>query len=101
MIIAGDIGGTKTNVALFEPSGADIGRPLAQQSFRSAGYDSLEDILREFVAAHRDVRLTRACFGVAGPVVRGRIEATNLAWKMHDVKVAEAIGVPKVHLIND
>jgi len=101
MIIAGDIGGTKTNVALFEPSGGGVGPPLAQQSFPSAQYDSLEEILREFVAANRGARITRACFGVAGPVVRGRIDATNLAWKVHDVKLAEAVGVPKAHLIND
>jgi glucokinase len=101
MIIAGDIGGTKTNVALFEPSGGEVGRPLAQQSFRSAHYGSLEDILREFVAAHRPVPITSACFGVAGPVLRGRIDATNLAWKVHDVKLAEAVGVPAAHLIND
>ncbi|HLM58012.1 MAG TPA: glucokinase [Pyrinomonadaceae bacterium] len=101
MIIAGDIGGTKTNVALFEPSGGEVGRPLAQRSFPSALYGSLEDILREFVAAHKEAPITHACFGVAGPVVRGRIEATNLAWTVHDVKLAEAVGVPAVHLIND
>jgi glucokinase len=101
MIIAGDIGGTKTNVALFDPSGGEVGRPVAERSYPSARYGSLEDILREFVAAHRGAPITQACFGVAGPVVRGRIDATNLAWKVHDVKLAEAVGVPRVHLIND
>ncbi|MFL6332213.1 MAG: glucokinase [Pyrinomonadaceae bacterium] len=101
MIIAGDIGGTKTNVALFEVGGGKVGPPLAQDSYPSARYDSLEDILREFVRQHRPERLTHACFGVAGPVVRGHIDATNLAWKVHDVKLAEAIGVPAVRLIND
>ncbi len=101
MIIAGDIGGTKTNVALFEPDDGGVGKPLAQQSFPSARYGSLEDILREFVGQHGQARITHACFGVAGPVVRGHIDATNLAWKVHDVRLAEAIGVPSVRLIND
>jgi glucokinase len=101
MIIAGDIGGTKTNVALFEAGRGGVGAPLALDSFPSARFDSLEDILTEFVRRHPQARITHACFGVAGPVVRGRIDATNLAWKVHDEKLAEAIGVPSVLLIND
>ncbi len=73
MIIAGDIGGTKTNVALFKAEGARVGRPVVQQSFPSGRYDSLEAIVGEFVAAQKPDRLTHACFGVAGPVVRGRV----------------------------
>jgi glucokinase len=101
MIIAGDIGGTKTNVALFEDGAGRVGSPLALDSFPSARYDSLEDILKEFVGRHPQARITHACFGVAGPVVRGHIDATNLAWKVHDVKLAEAIRIPSVRLIND
>jgi glucokinase len=101
MIIAGDIGGTKTNVALFEAGQGVVGSPLAQQSYPSARYGSLEEILTDFVRQHPRARITHACFGVAGPVVRGHIDATNLAWKVHDVKLAEAIGVPSVRLIND
>jgi glucokinase len=101
MIIAGDIGGTKTNVALFEVGAGRLGQPLAQQSYPSGRYDSLEAILKDFVQRHRPASITHACFGVAGPVVRGRIDATNLAWKVYDVKLAEAIGVSEVRLIND
>lgn len=101
MIIAGDIGGTKTNVALFEAGAGGVGRPLAQNSFPSARYGSLEDILTEFVRHHSQARLTHACFGVAGPVVRGHVDATNLTWEVYDFKLAEAIGLPSVRLIND
>ncbi|MCA1621046.1 MAG: glucokinase [Acidobacteria bacterium] len=101
MIIAGDIGGTKTNVALFEAEGARVGRPVVQQSFPSGRYDSLEDILREFVAAQRPGAITHACFGVAGPVVRGRAEGTNLAWTMSEETIAASLGLPRVLLIND
>jgi glucokinase len=101
MIIAGDIGGTKTNVALFEPGGVEVGRPVVQQSFPSGRYPSLEAILTEFVEAHSPLRITHACFGVAGPVVGGRVEATNLVWTVSDRKLAEALRIPSVRLIND
>jgi glucokinase len=101
MIIAGDIGGTKTNVALFEDDSDRLTRVVVEQSFPSASYDSLEAILAEFVAAHRPERITHACFGVAGPVVGGRVEATNLVWKVSDEKLAEALGLPTVRLVND
>ncbi|MET0625573.1 MAG: glucokinase [Pyrinomonadaceae bacterium] len=101
MIIAGDIGGTKTNVALFEAEGARVGRPVVQQSFPSGRYDSLEAILREFVTAQQPDRLTHACFGVAGPVVRGRAEGTNLPWTMGEEAIADSLGLPRVLLIND
>ena len=100
MIIAGDIGGTKTNVALFE-GGDRLGRIVVQQSFPSGKYDSLEAILAEFVRLHRPETITHACFGVAGPVVGGRVEATNLVWTVSDEKLAATLGVPAVLLIND
>jgi glucokinase len=101
MIIAGDIGGTKTNVALFEARGRELGRIVVQQSFPSGGYNSLEAILADFVAAHKPDAVTGACFGVAGPVVRGRVEATNLAWKVSDESLARALNLQSVQLIND
>src|SRR3954471_24562881 len=101
MIIAGDIGGTKTNVALFETRGRELGRIVVQQSFPSGGYNSLEAILEDFVAAHKPDAVTGACFGVAGPVVRGRVEATNLAWKVSDESLARALNLHSVQLIND
>ena len=101
MIIAGDIGGTKTNVALFEARDRQLGRIVVQQSFPSGGYDSLEAILADFVAAQRPDVINGACFGVAGPVVRGRVEATNLAWKVSDESLARSLKIDHVHLIND
>jgi glucokinase len=102
MIIAGDIGGTKTNVALFEAEGDRPGQIAVQQSFPSGKYDSLEKILGEFLAAHKpEQQITHACFGVAGPVVAGRVETPNLAWKVSAETLAQTIGVPFVGLIND
>src|ERR1044072_4007083 len=101
MIIAGDIGGTKTNVALFGAHDRELGRVVVQQSFPSGGYDSLEAILADFAAAHKPDVITGACCGVAGPVVRGRVEATNLAWKVSDESLARALRLQHVQLVND
>lgn len=100
MIIAGDIGGTKTNVALFESEGLRLDRIIAQRSYPSGKYGSLEDILREFMA-ELSPRVTHACFGVAGPVKEGRVEATNLAWDVSAESLAETLGVRRLTLIND
>jgi glucokinase len=100
MILAGDIGGTKTNVALFEPDAQKLGAPINQKSFPSKQYDSLDAIVGEYIAANpADVQFS--CFGIAGPVVGGRVETPNLAWVVDSEKLAGTIGVARVDLIND
>lgn len=101
MILAGDIGGTKTNVALLETDGRSVGAVVAQQKFPSADYDSLEKIVAEFLAAERSPALTHACFGVAGPVVDGRVDATNLKWDVSAEALAGLLGIHRVSIIND
>jgi glucokinase len=101
MILAGDIGGTKTNIALFQEGGAGARTPLAQKSFPSGAYGSLDAIIAEFVAEQKPDRITRACFGIAGPVVGNRVETPNLAWVIEGDKLARALGVESVALIND
>ncbi|HVF48671.1 MAG TPA: glucokinase [Pyrinomonadaceae bacterium] len=100
MIIAGDIGGTKTNVALFESNGDRLGATVAEGSFPSNRFASLEAILREFIGERRP-QITDACFGVAGPVVDDYVEATQIAWNVHAKRVAQSLGVEHVSLIND
>ncbi|MBA3715558.1 MAG: glucokinase [Pyrinomonadaceae bacterium] len=100
MIIAGDIGGTKTNIALFESDGRSIGTITTLESFPSSEYISLDAILDEFVAKHRP-HLTHACFGIAGPVIGGRVDATNLAWAVSTEGLTGALGVKSAALIND
>ncbi len=99
MILAGDIGGTKTNVALFAVE--NLGTPVAQRSFPSGKYASLEAILAEFISEHRP-QLTHASFGIAGPVKDGRrVETPNLAWVVSAATLAETLKVERVGLIND
>lgn len=100
MILAGDIGGTKTTVALFSEAEGPR-RPLAEATFPSAKYASLEAIVSEFLAAHPAVVLNEACFGVAGPVVETRATITNLPWVIDAPVLAAHLGIANTHLIND
>jgi glucokinase len=99
MLLAGDIGGTKTNLAIFSPTdGPRV--PLVEATFPSARYPTLEAVVREFLS-RIDLTVSRACFGVAGPVVNGRATVTNLPWKMAEAQLAQTLELEAVHLLND
>lgn len=100
MILAGDIGGTKTNVALFETRGSEPGALVTLHTFASAVYDSLSSILKEFIAEHQP-KITHACFGVAGPVIEGLVQTPNLAWDVSAGALEEVLGLERVRLMND
>lgn len=99
MLLAGDIGGTKTVLGIFS---ADAGarRPLVEKSYPSASYESLEEIAVSFLGEVK-LPIEAAVFGVAGPVIEGRAEITNLPWVMDERQLAQALGVPQAKLIND
>lgn len=99
MYLAGDIGGTKTILALFDQS-AGPHHPLVEQTFPSARYPSLRAIIAEFLAQH-PAAITGAAFGVAGPVVAGRASITNLTWTIDAAEVSSALGGAPVRLLND
>ena len=99
MLLAGDIGGTKTHLAIISP---EIGprAPLAEATFPSGRYPSLEAVVREFLG-QVNVGVARASFGVAGPVVGGRVAATNLPWVIDEAQLSHELKIPSVHLLND
>lgn len=97
MILAGDIGGTKTVLAICD---ADL-RIVRDATYASHDHASLEDILEQFLEAGDRGNLSAACFGVAGPVVNGRAEITNLPWVIDGKVVAERLGGIPVTLLND
>lgn len=99
MLLAGDIGGTKTNLAIF-PLDGEPRVPLVEATFPSGQYESLETLVAEFLARN-NVTIERASFGVAGPVVAGRAKVTNLPWSMDEQRLQEALHIPKVRLLND
>jgi glucokinase len=99
LYLAGDIGGTKTILAVF-PSDGDIHEALAERTFRSRDYADLETMAREFLAEFREP-VHKATFGVAGPVVEGRAEITNLPWVLSEERLASSLGLERVRLVND
>jgi glucokinase len=101
LILAGDIGGTKTNLALFDAQSAGPDEERARASFASAKYDSLEAILGEFLGDQRPQKIDVACLAIAGPVVRDEVRATNLAWTVERASLARALDTSRVYLIND
>ena len=126
MIVAGDIGGTKTHLALFDWK-TDRVDPVRLESFHSADYTSLEDMLTEFLvppkpptsidefatektddaepeperSAEKSPKIDAACFGIAGPVIQNRCQTTNLPWVVDGAKLAKQFDIPRVKLLND
>src|SRR6476661_5699858 len=101
MLLAGDIGGTKTEVAVFSPDEGPR-KPLARKVYPSDDYPSLEAILREFLGGEAaGLMIDRACLAVAGPVVAGRSKITNLTWVVDTQSLQNALGLAGVTLIND
>jgi glucokinase len=101
MLLAGDIGGTKTSLAVFATDTDDGWRkPLAEATFPSGRYSGLEALVEEFQQLHH-FPVERASFGVAGPVVGGRATITNLPWVLEENHLKHILGIPQVHLLND
>lgn len=98
-ILAGDIGGTKTNLALYT---AEQGPrfPIHEATFPSQSFPDLEAIVRTYLD-QTGADVSTACFGVAGPVVQGRAEITNLPWVIDRLHVQTELGLRRVFLIND
>ncbi len=99
MLLAGDIGGTKTSLAIVSREDGPH-RPLLEATFASNDYASLDALAAEFLSG-AGYRVHGACLGVAGPVVAGRAKVTNVPWQMDEVQLAETLSLPTVRLIND
>ncbi|WP_455244985.1 glucokinase [Petrachloros mirabilis] len=126
MILAGDIGGTKTHLALFDWTMERV-EPVRLETFHSADYGSLDEMLSEFLTppkppvpldelergtedqgqipseskAAEPLKITAACFGVAGPVIQNHCRTTNLPWVVDGAALAKQFDIPHVRLLND
>lgn len=101
MILAGDIGGTKTNLGFFRVEGKKL-TSVVEQKYPSRDHAGLAEIVLDFLKNHcpgEDVMV--GCFGIAGPVRNGRCEATNLPWVIDAKELASKTEVPTAILIND
>jgi len=102
LLLAGDVGGTNTRLGLFV-AGPARPDPLEIRTYATGDFPTLEAMLATFLA-DADVNtssLDGAAFGLAGPVVDGRVSLTNAAWEIDAGAVAAALGLPAVRLLND
>ena len=99
LILAGDIGGTKTHLALFSVREGKLQSEL-KKTFPSKQYPGLEAVVEEFLASPHD-SIGGACFGVAGPVVNGTIKTPNLPWIVEVAKIGAILKLHSVALLND
>jgi len=97
MILAGDVGGTKVHLALYDFTDGEL-KHLRDKQFPAKEYSGLEQIVHEFVVTEK---ITAACFGVPGPVRDGRLRLTNLPWTLDSRELCANLKIDYVFLIND
>ncbi len=95
-VLAGDIGGTKTSLALYGAAG----NILRQGTWQNNGYENLQEIISEFLTGLAQPP-DRACFGVAGPVQENRVRMTNLDWVLDGEAISDQFSIPRLLLVND
>ena len=97
MILAGDVGGTKVNLALYEFTDGKL-TYTRDERYAAKEYHGLEEIVKQFLGTDR---ATSACFAVPGPVRDGRLRLTTLPWTLHSRELSTGLGIQHVFLIND
>jgi glucokinase len=97
IVLAGDLGGTKINIALYQPGENDFSI-IRQQSFHSKDYSSLTEVIKQF-SGNEEIPGT-ICFAVAGPVINGNVKLTNLSWQLDSGAISKELG-KKLVFIND
>lgn len=99
LILAADVGGTSTRLAYFEATAAGL-TVLAEERYLSREHGSLVEIVQSFATRH-PLPPEKACFGIAGPVLEGRVRTPNLPWNIEGAELAGVLGLARVRLIND
>ena len=97
--LAGDIGGTKTLLQVFEAG--RVRSPVFVKSYASAGHPGLAEILDEFLCAAKIQKVASACFALAGPVSGRKAKLTNLPWEVDADLLAARFNIAQLSLIND
>ena len=99
MILAGDIGGTKTLLALFRIEGNNL-REIKSKRYASKDYPDLITIMNEFLKDEKQLPKS-AAFGIPGPVIHGKAKSTNLAWIVDEQNLKGKTGIQKIKIVND
>jgi glucokinase len=97
MILAGDVGGTKVHLALYDFTDGKL-KHTRDERYAAKEYNGLAEIATEFLGADT---VTSACFGVPGPVRDGRLRLTNLPWTLDSRELSSGLKIQHVFLIND
>jgi len=100
MILAGDVGGTKTILALFDVEGGEV-KCLKKEQFSSAHYPTFTELLATFLTDADCPQIAAVCIGVAGIVINGRCETTNLPWVLSCKEIGVRVNSENVWLLND
>jgi len=101
VILGGDIGGTKANLALFEADGpGKISLPRHSETYRCADYSTFEALVQAYRKQHPEP-VEVASFGVAGPVIDGHVKGTHLPWEIDAPQTSKKLGLRTVLLLND
>ncbi len=105
MILAGDIGATKTLIGLFELAGRDGSErptPTRIESFPTMDFDGLPSIVRAYLEKWPTPQpIAAASFGAAGPVIDGAVDMTNVTWSVSEDEMRQTLGIDRVRLLND
>jgi glucokinase len=99
LVLAGDIGGTKTLLALYHSKDGHVSIHRSQR-FDSKAYPTLQEMTKEFVGKDKNI-VSAACFGVPGPVSDGAVRTTNLPWRLSEYELSDELKIPRVRLVND
>lgn len=101
LLLAGDIGGTKTILRLVEASDKPPLRTIYEERYRSGDFPDLVPIVQQFLLKANTPTPQKACFAIAGPIVKNTAKLTNLAWFLDTERLQQELGIPQVSLIND
>jgi glucokinase len=105
LLLAADVGGTKTLLQLRRHNSEGAGEPLAEQRYQSAAFSSLEQLVERFLDDSALGRPQSACFAVAGPVNSDgegqTARLTNLPWRLDSRQMAQRLNIPRIALLND
>jgi len=101
LLLAGDIGGTKTILQLVEVSPKQDLQRIAEERYQSGDFTDLVPMVQQFLAKTNKGIPQKACFGIAGPVVNNTAKLTNIAWSLDRERLQSELGIAQVSLIND
>ena len=99
MILAGDLGGTKSNLGLFDVRQEKL-EGVAKKRYATQQHSGLDELVKDFLR-ETSGKVTASCFGIAGPVVDNKVHGSNMPWEVDGAYMARLLGLNRVRLLND